>query len=87
MTVNRGLLLFDAPERPVGKWENQLGYRGLKEVWKIPSTPYILEIDFDDGYEPAEGAEDDAGWEGRWPRGRRRFDKAVRDLAHLVGRS
>jgi hypothetical protein len=48
MTMNRGMLLFDSPEPPVGKWENQLGYRGLKEVWKLEGTPIILEIDMDD---------------------------------------
>ena len=34
MTLLKGMLLFDVAEKPINGWENQLGYRGTKEVWK-----------------------------------------------------
>jgi len=33
MTLFKGMLLFDVAEPAIGKWENQLGYRGMLEVW------------------------------------------------------
>jgi len=38
MTIFKGLLLFDIAEQPIGEWENQLGYRGMMEVWKHKTT-------------------------------------------------
>lgn len=64
MTMSRGMLLFDTPEPAIGDWENQLGYRGLKEVWVLKGTPIQIEIDNDDSYEGDEHDPDgEAGWE------------------------
>jgi len=38
MTLFKGVLLFDIAEAPIGNWENQLGYRGMMEVWKHKET-------------------------------------------------
>ena len=38
MTIFKGLFLFDIAEPSIGQWENQLGYRGMMEVWKIQET-------------------------------------------------
>lgn len=67
MTMYHGMLLIDSPEPAIGKWENQLGFRGLKEVWAIPGTEQRVEIDCDDDYEgdPEHDPEGEAGWEVR----------------------
>jgi len=38
MTLFKGLFLIDIAEEPIGNWENQLGYRGMMEVWKHKET-------------------------------------------------
>lgn len=48
MTIFKGLLLFDIAEEPIGEWKNQLGYRGLIEVWKIPRTQDFICIEYDE---------------------------------------
>lgn len=44
MTKFKGLLLFDIAENPIGQWENQLGYRGMMEVWKHSETKHVVTI-------------------------------------------
>jgi hypothetical protein len=67
VTAYRGLLLFDYPDPPIGPWENQLGYRGVKEVYRKKDTNQYVEIDFpDDEYQEWEAwwHDDDTGaWE------------------------
>lgn len=60
MTRFRGLLLFDVAERAIGPWENQLGYRGMMEVWKKRGTALVVTI------QPHESSEDDEEWEAWW---------------------
>jgi len=51
MTKFKGVLLFDMPEPAIGDWENQLGYRGMIEVWKHKKTGDELIIEpCDEGY-------------------------------------
>lgn len=55
MTLFRGMLLFDIAEPPIGDWENQLGYRGMMEVWKLKDTDYVLTISaYEDSDEPCD---------------------------------
>lgn len=42
MTLFKGILLFDIAEKPIGKWENQLGYRGMMEIWKHENGDRII---------------------------------------------
>lgn len=53
MTVFKGMLLFDIAEPAIGKWENQLGYRGMIEVWRHAETgdEVVLEPDEDSSEE------------------------------------
>lgn len=57
MTVFKGMLLFDVPEPAIGKWENQLGYRGMLEVWKHSKTGDCVVL------EPYEDAPEECIWE------------------------
>lgn len=45
MTLFKGLLLFDIAEPPIGNWKNQLGYRGMMEIWKVKDTTQFLCIE------------------------------------------
>jgi hypothetical protein len=49
MTVYKGLLLFDIAETSIGRWENELGWRGMREVWR--NGDYTLNIDVDEDSE------------------------------------
>ncbi len=51
MTLYHGILLFDVAEDPIGSWENQLGYRGVMEVWKAGDSTLQIEADEDSGGE------------------------------------
>jgi len=58
MTLFKGLFLIDIAEEPIGNWENQLGYRGMMEVWKHKETGEEIVIEpFD--HEDHETPEDD----------------------------
>lgn len=48
MTKAHGTLLFDAPEDAIGKWENQLGYRGYIEVWKLKGSDWEIQVEPDE---------------------------------------
>ena len=41
MTKFGGLLLIDVPEDPIGDWENELGHRGMREVWHLQGKEHI----------------------------------------------
>lgn len=45
MTIFKGVLLFDIAEPTIGDWENQLGYRGMMEVWKHKKTGDTITIE------------------------------------------
>ena len=48
MTKFHGILLFDVIEEPIGRWENQLGYRGMMEVWKVDKRNVLTIEPLDD---------------------------------------
>ncbi len=52
MTVFAGVLLFDIAEESIGKWENELGWRGMREVWRNGDRTLNIDVD-DDGGENA----------------------------------
>lgn len=61
MTVFKGVLLFDIAEPCIGKWENQLGYRGYIEVWQLKGTKQQVIIE---PYKDEDSQEPD--YEGEW---------------------
>ena len=46
MTLFKGVLLFDIAEPEIGNWENELGWRGMREVWHLKGQEHI-EINID----------------------------------------
>lgn len=56
MTKYKGMLLFDIAEEPINGWENQLGYRGMMEVWKKGKDEVVIEL---------EDGTDEESWEVR----------------------
>lgn len=60
MSLYKGVLLFDIAEPPIGKWEEKLGYRGLKEVWCHSDNPNNrIEIELED----CGNCEEEDNWE------------------------
>lgn len=59
MTIFKGMLLFDMAEPTINGWENQLGYRGMIEVWKKGGQTIIIQPDED-------CPEDEDVWEVIW---------------------
>jgi hypothetical protein len=59
MTLFAGMLLFDIAEPAIGPWENQLGYRGMIEMWRKAGTQQFVCLEPDDC-----GKED--CWEAWW---------------------
>lgn len=49
MTIFKGMLLFDIAEDSINGWENQLGYRGMMEVWKKGDKTIYIDLDEDTG--------------------------------------
>lgn len=62
MTINKGLFLFDFPEPTINAWENQLGYRGMLEVWQRGSDEIRI-IPCDDSSDWEVLFENDRIWE------------------------
>jgi len=63
MTLFKGMLLFDIAEEPIGNWENQLGYRGMMEVWKHNKTEDTIIIEsYEDCKEHGENCECQEVW-------------------------
>jgi hypothetical protein len=52
------MLLFDIAEPAIGPWENQLGYRGMIEMWRKSGTQQFVCM------EPCECGEDWEAWLG-----------------------
>ncbi len=63
MTLFKGILLFDIAEDPINGWENQLGYRGMMEVWRKGNREVVIEPCEDgDKWEVWVRATDDSGY-------------------------
>ena len=45
MSLFHGLLLFDVPDKPIGQWKENLGYRGVKDVWEIKEKGLMLIVE------------------------------------------
>lgn len=45
MTLFNGMLLFDVAEPSIGKWREQLGWRGTKDEWQTEDGRYSLFIE------------------------------------------
>lgn len=48
MTMYSGMLLFDVAEESIGKWKNQVGFRGMMEVWRKAGTEEEIIIQSDE---------------------------------------
>ena len=44
MSLFNGVLLFDIADEPIGKWEENLGYRGVIDVWEIKEKDMTLTV-------------------------------------------
>lgn len=44
MSLFHGLLLFDIPDKDIGLWKENLGYRGVIDVWEIKEKGLKLTI-------------------------------------------
>jgi len=53
MSRFHGMFLFDIADEPIGDWEEDLGYRGVKDVWRTRDKHFMLVI------EPNEDTEDE----------------------------
>ncbi len=67
MSLFHGMLLFDIAENPINGWEEDLGYRGMKEVWRkgsrhITIEPYDGEPYYEDEWECWLGNDETGAW-------------------------
>lgn len=67
MSLFHGVLLFDIPDKPIGEWKENLGYRGMIDVWEIEKKGLRLTIQNTENVAKPEKQEvwihDDKNWE------------------------
>lgn len=56
MSLNHGLLLYDMAEEPIGNWKENLGTRGMFDMWELVIDSKRVEIII---LEELEGVEDE----------------------------
>ena len=44
MSLFRGMLLFDVADKPIGSWEEDLGFRGMIDVWRHKEKGWTLYV-------------------------------------------
>jgi len=45
MTKFKGMLLFDFPDPPIGQWNEEVGTRGMYDLWYFGNTKQFLMIE------------------------------------------